>query len=890
MKPTRCFQFLMVIAMIILTPFPSIAGKKSQGDRVLRATLNNGLTVVIVPNPLAPVVTTVINYKVGSNEAPKGYPGMAHAQEHMMFRGSPGLSADQLADIVAAMGGDFDADTQQMVTQYFFTVPAEDLDAALHIEAIRMRGVTDSEKLWKKERGAIEQEVARDLSSPEYVFYKHLLRAMFKGTVYAHDALGTKPSFDKTTGAMLKKFYDDWYAPNNAILVIAGDVRPKEALAKVKQLFGDIPSRTLPKRPDIRLRPVKSEMLHRTTDLPYGMAVIAYRMPGTDNPDYAAAQILADVLDSQRGDLYSLVPEGKALDAGFSSDTLPRAGLGYATASFPAGNNGKALLETVKRIMAGTLKKGVSPDLVAAAKRKELASASFQKNSVSGLAMEWSQALAVEGRRSPDDDIAAMQKVTVADVNRVARKYLNPDHAIYAILTPQPSGKPIVSKGFGGKESFAPSRTKGVELPKWAQKAVRRVSIPKSTVNPVVKNLPNGIRLIVQPESVSNTVSVYGHIKNNPYLQAPKGKEGVDNVLEQLFSYGTTSMNRLAFQKALDDIAANESAGTDFSLQVLRRHFDRGVALLAENELSPALPKHAFTIIQRQTAASLAGELKSPDYRFGRAIDSALVPAGDPTLRQATPESVMHLTHKDELNYYHQVFRPDMTTIVVIGNISPDTAEKVITKYFGHWKAAGPKPDTDLPPIPGNKPSVTSVPDTSRVQDRVILASTLGLTRSNPDYYALQLGNHVLGGAFYATRLYRDLREETGLVYTVSASLEIGKTRGFYIVEYGCDPKNVSKARSIIVRDLKAMQKQPVSPDELRQAKALLLREIPLSESSLGDVAHGLLHRATHDLPLNEPIRAAHHYVKLTAHQVMTAYARWLRPDNLVQVSEGPPK
>ena len=138
--------------------------------------------MVIVRDTLAPVVTTVMNYQVGSNEAPAGFPGMAHAQEHMMFRGSPGLSADQLADISAAMGGNFNADTQQTVTQYFFTVPAEDLDVALHLEAVRMRGSLDTDDLWKEERGAIEQEVAADLSNPQYVFYTQLLDAMFQGT------------------------------------------------------------------------------------------------------------------------------------------------------------------------------------------------------------------------------------------------------------------------------------------------------------------------------------------------------------------------------------------------------------------------------------------------------------------------------------------------------------------------------------------------------------------------------------------------------------------------------------------------------------------------------------------------------------------------------------
>ena len=453
-------------------------GKTTPNQNVVRATLSNGLRVVIVPDNLSPVATTVVNYLVGSNEAPPGFPGMAHAEEHMMFRGSPDLSADQLASIAAAMGGNFDADTQQTVTQYFFTVPAEDADVALHIEALRMRGVLNTDKLWDKERGAIEQEVAQDLSNPQYVFYTKLLEAMFKGTPYEHDALGTRPSFDKTTGAMLHEFYEKWYAPNNAIMIVAGDVDPQKTLAEVKSLFGDIPRKTIPPRPAVNLSPVSAETLHRPTDLPYGLAVISYRTPGFDSADFAALNVLSDVLSSQRGTLYALVPEGKALYADFELSPLPKAGVAYAFGVFPKGGDGEGLIGEMKQIIADDLKNGVPADLVDASKRREVASEEFQKNSIEGLAMEWSSALAIEGRQSPDDDIRDIQKVTVDDVNRVAKKYLAPDEAVTAILTPQSSGKPISSKGFGGAEALAGSPTGPVTLPSWAQNAVTRLTIP----------------------------------------------------------------------------------------------------------------------------------------------------------------------------------------------------------------------------------------------------------------------------------------------------------------------------------------------------------------------------------------------------------------------------
>jgi zinc protease len=878
----------MVLVVLSVFIVWTVTAGTATGEEVLHETLNNGLRVVIVPNALAPVVTTEVNYLVGSNEAPPGFPGMAHAQEHMMFRGSPGLSAGQLANLIAAMGGNFDADTQQTVTQYFFTVPVDDLEIALHIEAVRMRGVLDSEDLWMKERGAIEQEVAQDFSNPLYVFYERLLSGMFAWTPYAHTPLGTRPSFQETTGAMLKEFHNKWYAPNNAIMIIVGDVDPKQAFATVRKLFDDIPRKTLPQKIKIELKELQPATIAMDTDLPYGLAVVAYRLPGYGDPDYAAGQILADVLGSQRGNLYALVPEGKALLFDFSTSIFPHAGLGYGMAGFPRGGDGSSLVATMKSIIADYVKKGFPADLVEAAKRQEVTDAEFQKNSISGLASEWSQALAVQGLRSPGENIEALKKVTPEDVNRVAKKYLVNETATVGLLTPAPSGKPVKVKAFRGRENFAPKQAEAVSLPEWAKKATTLPSMPKSRISPTDMKLSNGLRLIVQQVTISPTVGVYGEVKHDSNLETSKGQEGVDDVLDSLFSYGTTTLDRLAFQKALDDIGAEASVGTSFSLQVLDEDFDRGLQLLADNLLHPALPDPAFKIVREETISMVAGQLKSPDYLFRRALLSDLYPKNDPTLRHATPESVASLNPQDVKDYYQKLFRPDLTTIVVIGNVTPEKARATIEKYFGTWKAAGEKPATELPPVPLNKAATTAVPDATRVQDLVVLAQTLGLTRSNPDYYTLQVGNHVLSGAFYATRLYRDLREKTGLVYMVESAVDVKKTRGNFEVVYACDPPNVSKARAIVEQDLREMQKSPVTPDELRQAKTILVREIPLSESSTHGIARKLLHYSLEGLPLDESVRAAKHYLQTTSPEVKQAFSKWIRPGDFVQATLGP--
>jgi zinc protease len=880
----------VALALLSSLTVHAVAAEQPPPPQVLRATLANGLRVVIVPNALAPVVATSVNYLAGSDETPPGFPGTAHAMEHMMFRGSPGLTADQLADIGSIVGGDFNANTREGLTQYLFTVPSEDLDVALHIEALRMRAVLSSEKEWQHERGAIEQEVAQDLSEPGYVLFRKLRARMFAGTPYAHDALGTRPSFQKTTGAMLKSFHDAWYAPNNAILVITGNVDPQATLSEVKGLFGDIAAKKLPPKPAVKLRPVAPASFSVDTDQPGGTLMIALRTPGPRDPDFAALEVLADVLSSKRFELYGLVPQGKATGADFALDPLPEAGIAYAALTFTVGDDPEALAREVRTILTRVAREGVPEELIAAAKVQERSAAQFQRNSIPELAAVWSDALALYGLTSPDEDLERIERVTPADVARVARKYLDVSHAITGIMRPRGSGAPVAAaRGFGGQESISLGEAHPTELPSWAQKALTRLEVPASTLHPVVTHLANGLTLIVQSEDVSDTVSVFGHIRNRPEMQEPPGEEGVAPVLDRLLGYGSERLDRLAFQQALDAIGAREHAGTDFYVQTLSDSFERGVELLADNELHPALPEAAMQVIRNQAALGVASRNTSPGYLTQRSLRGALFPASDPSLRQSTPESVRSLTPAKVRAYYQNVFRPDLTTIVVIGKTTPEAAQALIAKYFGSWSASGPLPSIDLPAVPANAPGTIAVPDAARVQDRVIMAQTLSLTRADPDYYPLQLGNAVLGGSFYATRLSIDLRKNAGLVYSVESLLQAGRTRSVYLVEYASDPQNVLKAANMVARELSTMQTTPVGADELLRVKACLVRQLPLMESGVTEIARGMLGRTELGLPLDEPTHAAERFIELDAAAVQGAFKKWMRPDDLVRVSEGPP-
>ena len=635
---------------------------------------------------------------------------------------------------------------------------------------------------------------------------------------------------------------------------------------------------------------VKAESFTLDSNLPYELVFVSFRMPGTSSPDFAATRILSDVASSQRAELYGLVPRGKALGTEFGlTETYPKASVGYAAAAVPSGADAAPIIAEIKKILSGYADKGVSPALVEAAKKGEIASAAFQQNSVPGLAASWSQALAGEGRNSPSDIVDAMKKVTVIDVNRAAKKYLTVENSIVATLKPSASGEPVAGSGFGGAEVTTAAPTKPVTLPDWAEASVKSLKVPPAPPAASDITLSNGLRLIVRTETASPTVTIIGSVHHEPDLQTPTGKDGADGVLAELFSYGTETRDRIAFQEALDDIAADETGGVNFSIKILKQYFSRGVELLADNLLNPALPAEAFPIVRDQSAQLTAGTIASPAYRARRALLSALVPKTDPTLREATPKSISALTPADIRDYYSKVFRPDMTTIAVIGDITADEARPAFEKWFGGWKAVGAESQLFcFPQCQRTDPRPSMFPMRLRCRIRSIFPSRSESTVFILTITPCSLAITCLAAGFMRRVCIATFGRKRDWSIHVDNALSATETRATYSVNYGCDAENVSKARLLIEQDLAAMRSANVTGAELQQAKALLLRQTTLAESSEETVARGLVARSLVGLPLDEPVRAAQRYYALTADDVRKAFEKWIRPDAFVQVVRGP--
>ncbi|QCE35770.1 insulinase family protein [Acetobacteraceae bacterium] len=854
----------------------------------LRYTLPNGLRVAIVQDPLAPVVQTMVNYAVGSANAPKNFPGNAHALEHMMFNGTPNISQKQLTAISSRLGNQNNADTTSDVTQYYFEAPAENLEVLLKIEADRMKDISLDSKEWAHEKGAIEQEVSRDLSNPAYRYLSQLRAILFKNTPYERDALGDRASFDKTTAEDLHKFYRTWYAPNNALLVIVGDIDPDKTLELVKKHFEDLTPKRLPEAPEIQPQKVKQQDIVLPTDYPVSFEIQAWRMPGMRDPHYAAAQILADALSSERGDLFALVPAGEALESSFSYQAEAQGGMGLAFIAYPKGQAREKIKNKLTTILNNYRKNGIPEELIEASKKNEIANLAFRANSISGLAESWSEALAVQHLNSPTDLSKAFEKVTKKDVDDLLHEWLNTQTVVTASLVPSEKGHAIAAQGFGGTENLLSDSAEDVTLPEWAEKALGHAHAPATMTPPKTYILPNGLKLFVQPEKVSNTIELYGDIRQNAALQEPKGQEGVSSLTDALFLYGSTKHDQKALATEFDALCASESAGSSFSLSARKPDFDKALSLLTEHELTPAFPLTGFTKTRAEAAEARRGEMKSPAYHFGRAVRKALVPANDPTLREATPETIKKIQLQQIKDFYKKAYRPDLTTIFIIGNIDPDEAYQEILKNFGNWEKEGDTPKIDLPKLPLNKASQARILDPGRSQDEVKLVENLEIDVHNPERHALAVGNQILGAGGFSSRLLQDLRVKTGFAYSAGSAIQYSRTRANFLMAFGSDPEKAINAEKYAIKDLKQLQEAPPTEHELNLAKDALLRSALIGRASFSGIAGLWMSLNDLDLPMDTPNERMKAIEGMTPEQVQTAFKRWIHPENLARITLGP--
>ncbi len=886
MKPLS----IICLALALATVAGSAAhAQNGPGDAgIFTTTLRNGLRVVVVEDRAAPVVQTSVWYGFGSLQETPGKTGLAHALEHMMFRGTPEISAGGLDDIVARLGAQMNGETNYDFTQFYFEMPADKLDVALYTDADRMQHAALRASDWAIERNAVLNEIDGDASSPFYNLLARVRAAAFPGQPAGRTPLGSREDVARATVADIARYYHEWYAPNNATLVVAGDVNHAVVFAKAERYYGSIPAKKLPPRANLNPVPSHGQTVEAEFPFPFEIIDLAYSVPGDAQSGEPAISTLSTLLENQRSPFYrALVQSNIALGIEAEADTQLRGGLLNVFIILNPGHAADEAQAVFQNTLDSILANGYDPDLVTAAKRMTIAERLYSADSIDGIGDLAGYTYGIVGEKIHDED-DRLAALTAADLLAATRNYLS-HPTVIGHLRPNasPPRQGSQKSDSAASDDFSKRIPNGpIVEPAWIAKAVRTPTTSRSALSPVAFTLSNGVRVLVQVKTDRPTFVLRGTIDSSPAFE-PAGKEGIIRLADAVADYGSQRYPFEQRRQATDSIGAIIETGESFSAQGESRYFEKIAAILADGEAHPTFANPWLDIERSQLANSLQSEENISGVMIERAYNELLLSSDDPSLRRPTPATIASITHDDLANYTSRFWRPDLTTIAVVGNVSPQRARAALESAFGSWQAIGPKPNAHLMPLPAATKGHDYV-GTAASQVYIRLGQP-ALARSNPDYDTFLVLNQILGGnGAFESRLWQELRQKRGLVYGVSSSVDANGDRGDLRVELNASPQRVAEAVAFVRAALQALQNVPVSPVELQDAKVRLVSDALLEEASASGQAKQLINIATYNLPLDYYRTLNERFARITAADVQRVARAYLHPDRLIEVYAGP--
>lgn len=831
-------------------------------------TLDNGLRVITLEDFSCPVVNVQLWYHVGSKDEDEKRQGFAHMFEHMMFRGTGRLGPTDHFDFIRKTGGTCNAYTSFDQTVYHETLPSSQLELALWLEAERMSGLKIDQTSFDTERKVVEEERRMGLNRPFGTLFEQIMANVYHKHPYRWTPIGKIPHLRASEVQELREFWNRYYVPNNATLVIVGAVKHAEAQQLAKRHFGWIPRASDPPRVKAT-EPMPTEARAITlneANAPAPLVGVIFRTTAHAHEDEIPLELLGKILVGDNSSrLYrSLVAEKKlavqTIDIG---NTLEQDGLYFAGAVVPPfGAKPEAALAAVEAEIKRLREEPVSEHELTKARNQMLKDTVESTLTVEGKASMLGRAAVLEGRPArANERLDAIRRVTIDDLSRVAKKYLAPER-LTAVTIPASGGGPGGAKN---PEEDAPITAKPeTKAPPPGRPGVARAAgslatPPVSTIAGgqlpdyphTTHTLPNGLKVIVVPNHEVPYVSVQLGMLAGAWTEP---KPGVASMALDLLTKGTKKHNeaQLADELGTYAISLNSSGGMDsssLSADCLTEQLGRTLGLMAEVALEPTFPADEFDTLRGQVLAGLKVSSRQPTYVVRREFQHRLF-GEHPYARTATGEigDVNKLKLEDLRAWWIKYARPDMAVLIFAGDVEPKRAIELAEKSFGGWKAEGPKPDVKLPAFPAASGThIYLVDDPSSTQAQIYVGQ-LGIPRQDPQYFATRVLNGYFGGAF-TSRLNETIRVKKGLTYGARGGFSPQRFGGEFVVSTFSKTESTAAALQAVFDEVRRLQSEPPSADELGKTKSYLLGNFVIDRETPEDVAGDLWTIETNKLP-----------------------------------------
>ncbi len=835
---------LTMLGLAIQTTQAAEPRKIGSVEGLTEYQLDNGLKVVLFPEPSKDKITVNMTVLVGSRHEGYGEAGMAHLLEHMLFKptaGHPRPDQD-----LQSRGADYNGTTWVDRTNYYETMPAGDdnLEWAIGYEADRLVNCPIKGEELASEMTVVRNEFEMGENNPKAVLEQRMMAAAYEWHNYGKSTIGNRADIERVPVDNLRAFYKKFYRPDNVILFIGGRLDEAKTLAMVQKHFGPIARPEEPIPSTYTEEPAQDGerviTLRRVGSV--AVAGVAYHIPASADQEFPAVAILEAILTADKtGRLYkSLVERRRAAKVQGMAYAWHDPGAIFITAEVAAGNEPNGVVEGMLDTIEEVVTKGITETELVRAKQQFRKYLDQVLADTPKLLVELSDSAAAGDWRLFFLNRDRLENVSVDDVNAVAKKYLQATNRTVGVYLPtqQPQRTPVAA---------APDVAKLVKdytgRPEYSVGEVFDVS-PAAIESRVKRTTIEGVKVAMLPKkNRGGTVSLQLRLRYGT-AKSLFGQTQACEFMPTLMTRGTRELTSEQLADQLDELqstlAASGGAGeATFVIQSKRENLTAVIDVLRQVLREPVFPVSELEILQQRRVSELQEQTSEPQALAPRIISQKMnpYPVGDVRHQPSLVEELKQLQGVELASVkkiYADFLSAQAGELVIVGDFDADATQKALTTALGGWKTKMPyeriSRTADQPP----KPEMIRINTPDKANAMYFAGLLLALRDDHPDYPALVIGNEVLGGSGFASRLMSRIREKEGLSYGVMSSFRASPLdqRATFSMMAICNPENAEKVVALAREEIERLVKDGVSSDELSDAQQGWIKG---SEADRGD-------------------------------------------------------
>jgi len=816
----------------------------------------NGMSVLLLQDNSVPVATVQIVYRVGSKNEVSGNTGSTHLLEHLMFKGTETFNKKKgtaITDVLQNVGAELNATTWYDRTNYFVTLPSDKISLALQIEADRMRNSLLLKEDKEAEMTVVRNEFERGENNSDNLLYKEIWASAYIAHPYHHSTIGWKSDIENAPIEVLRNFYNTYYWPDNATLTIIGDFKKENVFELIEQYFGRIT-----KAPKDMPRPYTEEpkqygprkvIVKKPGDL--GIVNKSYKIPGALHDDLPALNILGQIMSSGPSAILNrtFIDTRLGVYSYAYVTNFKEVGLFTVAVGFPVTSKHEDIEAKINEIVTKIQREGVTQDEIDRVAAQISVQKILARDGSGVIASELNESIAIGDWTDYVTGVERLKKVTPADILRVAQKYLVEDQSTIGYFIPKETG--VQKKDGVQANNFTLNRNAFYYRDQKNELSREKLSsniIPEQILNhgdgviSLEKNKMEkttlgykrekvaGIDVVSVKTSAKDFVTISASISLGNYVNEGKNLI-IPSLTASMLSKGTTVNDKFKFSEKLQRLGVGLNVtASNFKINIgfkcLKKDLDEVIVLLAEELRNPLFDVKEFENLKQQLIGNTRQSLNDPFERGRIALSQVIYPKGNPNYGLSVEDNINNIENAtlDEVKVFHKkYFGPDSMHLVVVGDTDGANLNYSLKKSFKDWNG-GVIEDMKFQEAKKTRSKTEVITIAEKPSAELFIGQFTGLKREDDDYIPFLIGNYTLGGGGLVSRLMKTVRDNDGLTYNISSSIE-GElnTGGYWMVNASFNPTLFQKGLDATMFQIDKWVKEGITAEELEKKKANII-------------------------------------------------------------------